>query len=92
MKGSGRSRLPVMEWISNGNKRHSIRNVVNDIVMAISGTDGSYACGEQSIMYELVKSSCCIPETNITLCVNSKKHYKKTYLVYLYKLYNLKEY
>ena len=34
------------------------------------GTDGSYTCGEHSIMYKLVKSLSCTPETNVTLCVN----------------------
>ena len=33
-------------------------------------TDGSYACGEQGIMYRLVKSLCWTPETNVTLCIN----------------------
>ena len=33
-------------------------------------TDGSYAYGEQSIMYKLVKSLLCTPETNVILCVN----------------------
>ena len=28
-------RLPVMERISHGNKRHSIRNVVNGVVIAL---------------------------------------------------------
>lgn len=33
-------------------------------------TQGSYACGEQSIMYREVESLCYTPETNVTLCVN----------------------
>ena len=34
------------------------------------GTDGSYTCGEYSIIYKLIKSLCCAPETNVTLPVN----------------------
>lgn len=33
-------------------------------------TDGSYTCGEHSIIYRVVESLCCTPETNETLCVN----------------------
>ena len=33
-------------------------------------TDGSHTCGEHSIMYKLVQSLSCTPETNVTLCVN----------------------
>ena len=33
-------------------------------------TADSYTCSEHSIMYRGVKSLCCTPETNITLCVN----------------------
>ena len=32
-------------------------------------TDGSYVCGEHSIMDRVVKSLHCIPETNVTLSV-----------------------
>ena len=32
--------------------------------------DGSYTCGEHSIMCKLVKSLSCTPETNETLCVS----------------------
>ena len=37
VKGSGRYRPPVMEWIRHGNKRHSIGNIVNDIVIVLYG-------------------------------------------------------
>ena len=30
-------------------------------------TNGSSTCGEQSILYKLVKSLCCAPETNNTV-------------------------
>jgi len=33
-------------------------------------TDGSYTCGEHNITYRLIESLCCIPETNVTLCVD----------------------
>lgn len=33
-------------------------------------TDGSYACGEYSIMYRVVKILHCTPETNVILYVN----------------------
>lgn len=33
------------------------------------GIDGSYTCGEHSIVFKLVKSLSCIPATNITLGV-----------------------
>jgi len=33
-------------------------------------TDGSYICGEHSLMHRVVKSLCCTLETNVTLCVN----------------------
>ena len=34
------------------------------------GTDGSYTCSEHIIMYIEVESLYCIPETNVTLCVD----------------------
>ena len=34
-KGNGRDRLPVTEWISQWNKRHSIENMVNDTVIVL---------------------------------------------------------
>ena len=33
-EGRGTYRLPGMEWISDRNKRHSMRNIVKDTVMA----------------------------------------------------------
>ena len=33
-------------------------------------TDGSYVCGEHSIMYRDVESLSCTPEDKIILCVN----------------------
>ena len=49
MKGRGRQRLPVMGYIHHGAERHSIGNMVNDIVIVSLVTYGSYTCGEQSI-------------------------------------------
>ena len=40
VKRSGRYRLPVTEQISQGNKRHSIGNIVNGIVIALYGDKG----------------------------------------------------
>lgn len=37
MKESGRSRLPLMEGISHGTKRHSMGNIVNNIVIVLNG-------------------------------------------------------
>ena len=33
-------------------------------------TGGSYICGEHSKTYRAVKSLCCTPKTNVTLCAN----------------------
>ena len=41
------------------------------------GTDGKDTWGERSIVYELVKSLCWTPETNVTLCVNYTQIFKK---------------
>ena len=40
-------------------------------------TDGSYTCGEHSVMYRDVESLCCTPEINET-CVNYTKKNLKT--------------
>ena len=58
-------RLPFIEWISQENKGHSIRNIVKP--------DGSYTCGEHSIMYKPVKSLSCITDPNATLCATTLK-------------------
>ena len=34
------------------------------------GTGGKLTCGDHFVMYIIVKSPCCTPETNIILCVN----------------------
>ena len=31
---------------------------------------GDYTCGEHQVMHKTVKSTCCTPETNVTLYVN----------------------
>ena len=33
-----------------------------------NGSEGSYTCGEQSVIYKLVTSLSRTPETNVTLC------------------------
>ena len=53
MKGSGVYRLPVMEWISHGDERYSIRNIFSDTVIALYSDRCSYTCGEQSITFGL---------------------------------------
>ena len=35
-------------------------------------TDGSYACGEQSIIFREVESLSCIPETTVTWRIDRK--------------------
>ena len=37
VKSSGRYRLPVIERINHGNKRHRIENIVNGILIALYG-------------------------------------------------------
>lgn len=77
MKGRRRHRLLVMASISHRNKRHSIRNTVNDTIIALYGTYGSCTCGEQSPMCKLAKSLSCIPESNVILCVNYTQQQQK---------------
>ena len=55
----GRYRVLVMRWICHENKRHSIGNTVNNIVIVLHGD----SCGEHSIMHKEVESLCCTPET-----------------------------
>ena len=51
--------------------KNSTGNIVNDIVTTFKVTNGSYTCGEQSIMYKLIELLLSyIPETNVT-CVSS---------------------
>ena len=33
-------------------------------------TDGDYTYGEHWVMYRIVESLCCTPETTVTLCVS----------------------
>lgn len=40
-------------------------------------TDDSYTCSELSITHRELASLCCMPKTNITLCVNSTQKNKK---------------
>ena len=59
-----------MGCISRGDERHSIGNMVNDVVIVFYGADGRYTRGEHSITYRNAESLCCVPETNETLGVN----------------------
>lgn len=61
--GGGRTRLPVMEGIIRGNKRHSIGNVVSDTVTA-SVVPGD----EHSLRYREVEALRRTPETSVTVC------------------------
>ena len=43
-------------------------------------TDGSYTGGEHSVIYKLVESICCTPETNVTLCVNYTQFFNLNFI------------
>lgn len=68
-KGAGEweTQAATCEMNESQTKRHSIRHIIDDTVMA---RDGSYSCGEHSIMYKRVEFLCCTPKTNVTLCVS----------------------
>lgn len=34
-------------------------------------TDGSYVCGQHSVLYKPIKAACCTPATHVTRCVNN---------------------
>lgn len=36
-RGVGDNRVSDMEWVGQGNKRHSIKNIANDVLMAYGG-------------------------------------------------------
>ena len=40
VKGTGRYRLPGMDWISHRNKGHSTGNIDNDTVIVLQGNRG----------------------------------------------------
>ena len=44
-KEKPRHRLPIMEWISHGDKRYSMGNIVNGTIITLY-IDGIYTCGE----------------------------------------------
>ena len=46
-----------------------IEDTVNGILKALYD-DSSYTCGEHGIIHKVVEALCCIPETNVTSCVN----------------------
>ena len=60
--------LPVIEWKSHGDKRCSLESIVNGIIIALYGD--KWWLYKYNIMYRLVGSLCCTPETNVALCVN----------------------
>lgn len=47
-------------------------------------TDGSYVCGEHSIIYRLRESLCCLPETYVILCVSYTSVFKKWLAAVIY--------
>jgi len=57
-------------------KRYSRGNAVYGTVICCMGTDGNHTCGEHSIMYRVVESICCTPETKVRLCVNYPEFFK----------------
>ena len=64
--------------MSHRDERYSVGNIVNDTVIALYGTDYSYTCGKHSsIMDRLVESLYCIPDADVTLCVNYTSIKKK---------------
>lgn len=59
---------------------YSMGNTVNGLInLCCMGTDGSYAHGK--LMYKLVTSLCCTPETNVTLCLSYTSLKKKKILL-----------
>lgn len=75
MKGIKRDKLPVIKEISRGDEKYSRRNIVSNTII--------HYLGEHSIMYIIVGSLCCSPETNLILYVNyssikNKNKLKKT--------------
>ena len=55
------------EWISYRNKRYSIENVVNAIVIVYDDIIATLV-GEHSTTYRETESLCCTLEPNLTLC------------------------
>lgn len=49
-KGEKGIQTPDYGMSTHGNKKERIRNTVKDIIMVMHGTDGSYTCGEDSVM------------------------------------------
>lgn len=56
-------------WKTFRNRRYNIGSVVNDILIALYGTNYSYTCGEQ-VICKVDESLCCTLETKVTLYVN----------------------
>ena len=81
MKGSGRYRPPVIEWVRDGDRRYSIRNRVSGILIALYVTYSRCTCSEHSAIRRVVESPCCILETNVTFSVNytQKKRKKRIF-------------
>lgn len=70
IRGNGRHRLPFMQSINHRDKRYSTGHIVDDTMLVLYGDRQELHCGKHSITYKVVQSLCCIPESNITLCVN----------------------
>lgn len=48
-----------------------MRTIVNYVAVCCMGMDGSYTCGEWSIMCRLTESLYCIPEAKVMLSGNN---------------------
>lgn len=68
MKRRGRNGLPLMEWISPGDKRRSTGNTINAVVMPLYGDRWEPHFGEHSRRHRIVKPLRHTPETNVTSC------------------------
>ena len=68
-KGSERYKFLVIEWLKRIMEYVVIEDTVNGILKALYD-DSSYTCGEHGIIHKVVEALCCIPETNVTSCVN----------------------
>ena len=73
-KGIKRYKLPVIKQRSHRDEKYSTGNIVSRIVTGCMVTEGDYIyCGEHFIMYRIVESICCTPETNIVCQVHFNK-------------------
>lgn len=68
MKESRRYRLPVIDRVSHGRKKYSVKNTVSG-PMALHG-DRRWLHVMHVVTYRLVESRCCTPEISEILCVS----------------------